>query len=195
MKKIKSLVIIAILCLCGTGAQAQDIKDILTGVAKTIIGDKATSKNSITGTWTYSGPACEFESDNFLSKAGAQTVTEKVNKRLAPIMKKTGINNIVFTINSDGTYTSALKKHTTKGTYTFDEKEKTITFTTSGGHSYTTYVVVTGNTMNMLFKADKLMEILKVISNTASNLSSSAAVINAVLGKYNGMRVGFELKK
>lgn len=49
--------------------------------------------------------------------------------------------------------------------------------------------------MNMLFKADKLMEILKVISNTASNLSSSAAVINAVLGKYNGMRVGFELKK
>ena len=110
-------------------------------------------------------------------------------------MKKTGINNIVFTINSDGTYTSALKKHTTKGTYTFDEKEKTITFTTSGGHSYTAYVVVTGNTMNMLFKADKLMEILKVISNTTSNLSSSAAVINAVLGKYNGMRVGFELKK
>lgn len=195
MKKIKSLVIIAILCLCGTGAQAQDIKDILTGVAKTIIGDKATSKSSIIGTWKYSGPACEFESDSFLSKAGAQTVTEKVNKRLAPIMKKTGINNIVFTINSDGTYTSALKKHTTKGTYTFDEKEKTITFTTSGGHSYTTYVVVTGNTMNMLFKADKLMEILKVISNTASNLSSSAAVINAVLGKYNGMRVGFELKK
>ncbi len=48
--------------------------------------------------------------------------------------------------------------------------------------------------MNMLFKADKLMEILKVISNTASNLSSSAAVINAVLGKYNGMRVGFELR-
>ena len=54
MKKIKSLVIIAILCLCGTGAQAQDIKDILTGVAKTIIGNKATSKSSITVTWKYS---------------------------------------------------------------------------------------------------------------------------------------------
>lgn len=195
MKKIKSLIIIAILCLCGTGAQAQDIKDILTGVAKTIIGDKATSKNSITGTWKYSGPACEFESDSFFSKAGAQTVTTKINNKLAPIMKRTGIDNVVFVINSDGTYTSSLKKYTTTGTYVFDEKGKTITFTTSGGHSYTTNVVVTGNTMNMLFNADKLMEILKVISNTASNINSSVAVLNKVLGKYSGMKVGFELKK
>ncbi len=110
-------------------------------------------------------------------------------------MKKTGINNIVFTINSDGTYTSSLKKYTTKGTYTFDETNKTITFKTSSGRSFTTYVVVTGSTMNMLVKADKLIDILKVISNSASSLSSSASVVSSVLGKYNGMKVGFALKK
>lgn len=195
MKRIRTSIVIALLCLCGTGAHAQDIKEILSGVVKTVIGDKATTKSSIVGTWKYSGPACEFESENFLSKAGGQAATTKINNTLAPIMKKTGINNVVFTINSDGTYTSSLKKYTTKGTYAFDETAKTITFKTSSGHSYTTYVVVTGSTMEMLFKADKLIEVLKVIGNTASSFSSSAAVVSTVLGKYNGMKVGFALKK
>lgn len=38
-------------------ANAQDLKSILTGVAKAVVGDKATTSSSIIGTWKYVGPA------------------------------------------------------------------------------------------------------------------------------------------
>ena len=195
MKHLKIVFSIIIMCLCTQAAQAQSVKDILTGVTKAVIGGKATSKSSITGTWKYSGPACEFESESLLAKAGGEAAATKIKNKVAPIMKKAGISDVTYTINSDGTYTSSLKKRTTKGTYKFDEKQKTITFTTSLGRSYTASVVTTGSTMSLLFNADKLMSAVKAISNATSGLSSSASVINSVLGKYSGMKVGFEMKK
>ncbi|MDY3945577.1 MAG: DUF4923 family protein, partial [Prevotella sp.] len=45
------------------------------------------------------------------------------------------------------------------------------------------------------FNADKLMTILKGISNTTATQSTTAATINALLKSYNGMRLGFKLKK
>jgi hypothetical protein len=195
MKNFKAIIIVAILCLCGTGAQAQSLKDLISGVAKTVVGNKATSESSIVGTWKYSGPACEFDSDNLLSKAGGTVATTKINNTLSPILKKAGLSNLTFTINSDGTYTSKIKKYTTSGTYTFDSSAKTITFKTSTGRSYTVNVVVTGSSMEMLVKANKLMDMLKTISSSASSLSSSVSVINTLLKNYNGMKVGFTLKK
>lgn len=194
MRHLKIVLALAMLCLCGTGAQAQSIKDILTGVTKAIVGDKATSKKSIVGTWRYSAPACEFESDNILSKAGGKAAAAKIEKKIAGVLK-TSVSGITYTINSDSTYTSKLKTRETKGTYSFNEKEKTITFTPTLGKAYTAYVTTTGSTMSLLFKADGLMSGLKAISNATSGLSSATSAISSVLGSYSGMRVGFEMKK
>lgn len=194
MKNLKIVFVIAMLCLCGTTASAQSIKDILTGVGKAIIGDKATSESSIQGTWVYSAPACEFESDNLLSKAGGKAAAAKIEKKMASVLKSS-VSGITYTINSDSTYTSKLKTRETKGTYSFDKEEKTITFTPSVGKAYTAYVTTTGSTMTLLFKADGLMNGLKAISNATSGLSSTASIVNSLLGKYSGMRIGFELKK
>lgn len=57
------------------------------------------------------------------------------------------------------------------------------------------YVTVTGNDMSMVFKADKLMSILKTITGAASKVNSTAATINSVAGAYDGLMLGFELKK
>ncbi len=195
MKNFKAIIIVAALCLCGTGAQAQSLKDVLSGVAKAVIGDKATTTSSIVGTWKYSGPACEFDSDNLLSKAGGQLAVTKINKKLTPILQKTGISNLSFTFNSDGTYSTKIKKYTTSGTYTFDENAKTITLKTSLGRTYTVNVVVSGSSMEMLIKTNKLMDVIKSLSNTASNASSTLSVINSLLKNYNGMKIGFTLKK
>ncbi len=195
MRKIKILFALALMCMLTANVQAQDIKDILSGVVSTVVGNKATTSSSVKGTWKYNGPACEFESSNLLSKAGGTAASTKIEKKVAPLLKTIGMTGIVYTFDGKGNYTSKIKKRETKGTYEFNEKEKTITFTPSVGKSYTAFVTTQGSTMSLTFNADKLMSTLKSISNATSSLSTTTSVLNSVLGTYDGMRIGFKLKK
>lgn len=195
MKKVKVLLAAAFFCMSATSIQAQSIKDILSGVISNVVGDKATTESSFKGTWKYSAPACEFKSDNLLAKAGGTAAAEKIENKVAPLLKSVGVNGIVYTFDGEGNYTSKIKKRVTKGTYKFDSKAKTITFTPTIGMAYTAHVAVQGSTMTLTFEADKLMTTLKTISNATSKLSTTAALINTLMNSYSGMRVGFELKK
>ena len=177
MKRIKFFLVAAMLLISASGVQAQSIGDLLTGLGKTLVGDKATTAASLKGTWTYTGPACEFESDNLLSKAGGSAVSTKIENKITPVLKKYGVHGIVYTFDGNGNYTTTIKKRTIKGTYTFDSKKKTITFKPHYGN------------------ADKLMHVLQTISNTAAKQNSTAATINTLMKSYNGMRLGFRLKK
>lgn len=195
MKKVRVLLAAAFFCMSATSIQAQSIKDILSGVISNVVGDKATTESSFKGTWKYSAPACEFKSDNLLAKAGGTAAAEKIENKVAPLLKSVGVNGIVYTFDGKGKYTSKIKKRVTEGTYKFDSKEKTITFTPTIGMAYTAHVAVQGSTMTLTFEADKLMTTLKTISNATSKLSTTAALINTLMNSYSGMRVGFELKK
>ena len=195
MTKVRVLLAAAFFCISATSIQAQSIKDILSGVISNVVGDKATTERSFKGTWKYNAPACEFESDNLLAKAGGTAAAEKIEKRVAPLLKSVGVNGIVYTFDGKGNYTSKIKKRVTEGTYKFDSKAKTITFTPTIGMAYTAHVAVQGSTMTLTFEADKLMTTLKTISNATSKLSTTAALINTLMNSYSGMRVGFELKK
>lgn len=195
MKKVRVLLAAAFFCMSATSIQAQSIKDILSGVISNVVGDKATTESSFKGTWKYSAPACEFKSDNLLAKAGGTAAAEKIENKVAPLLKSVGVNGIVYTFDGKGNYTSKIKKRVTEGTYKFDSKEKTITFTPTIGMAYTAHVAVQGSTMTLTFEADKLMTTLKTISNATSKLSTTAALINTLMNSYSGMRVGFELKK
>lgn len=195
MTKVRVLLAAAFFCMSATSIQAQSIKDILSGVISNVVGDKATTESSFKGTWKYNAPACEFESDNLLAKAGGTAAAEKIEKRVAPLLKSVGVNGIVYTFDGKGNYTSKIKKRVTEGTYKFDSKAKTITFTPTIGMAYTAHVAVQGSTMTLTFEADKFMTTLKTISNATSKLSTTAALINTLMNSYSGMRVGFELKK
>lgn len=195
MTKVRVLLAAAFFCMSATSIQAQSIKDILSGGISNVVGDKATTESSFKGTWKYNAPACEFESDNLLAKAGGTAAAEKIEKRVAPLLKSVGVNGIVYTFDGKGNYTSKIKKRVTEGTYKFDSKAKTITFTPTIGMAYTAHVAVQGSTMTLTFEADKLMTTLKTISNATSKLSTTAALINTLMNSYSGMRVGFELKK
>lgn len=195
MTKVRVLLAAAFFCMSATSIQAQSIKDILSGVISNVVGDKATTESSFKGTWKYNAPACEFESDNLLAKAGGTAAAEKIEKRVAPLLKSVGVNGIVYTFDGKGNYTSKIKKRVTEGTYKFDSKAKTITFTPTIGMAYTAHVAVQGSTMTLTLEADKLMTTLKTISNATSKLSTTAALINTLMNSYSGMRVGFELKK
>lgn len=194
MKRFKFFLAALMLLFTVSNVQAQSLGDLLSGIGKTVVGNKATSETSIKGTWKYSGPACLFESDNLLAKAGGSAASTKIENKIAPIVKNY-VNGIVFTFDGNGNYTSKLKTRVTKGTYTFDSKNKTITFKPAIGKAYIAYVAVTGSEMTLVFNANKLMSVLKTISNSAANTNSTASTINSLLKSYNGMRLGFRLKK
>ena len=198
MKKktlLKSIWILLVMCGVSANAGAQDLKSILSGVAKAVVGNKATTASSIIGTWTYSGPECQFESENLLAKAGGEMAAKEVEEKMIAVYHKVGMNNIRYTFNEDGTYSYQMKKRTVTGSYVFDDAAKTITMTGKLGLKTVAYVTVTGNDMSMVFKADKLMSILKTITGAASKVNSTAATINSVAEAYDGLMLGFELKK
>ena len=195
MKRIKFIFAAVMLLLSASGVQAQSIGDLLSGLGKTLVGDKATTATSLKGTWTYTGPACEFESDNLLSKAGGSAVSTKIENKIGPVLNKFGVNGIVYTFDGSGNYTTTIKKRTIKGTYTFDSKNKTITFKPTYGKAYTAYVSILGSDMTLVFNASKLMTTLQSISNVASKQNTTTATINSLMKSYNGMRLGFRLKK
>ena len=198
MKKktlLKSIWILLVMCGVSANAGAQDLKSILSGVAKAVVGNKATTASSIIGTWTYSGPECQFESENLLAKAGGEMAAKEVEEKMIAVYNKVGKNNIRYTFNEDGTYSYQMKKRTVTGSYVFDDAAKTITMTGKLGLKTVAYVTVTGNDMSMVFKADKLMSILKTITGAASKVNSTAATINSVAEAYDGLMLGFELKK
>ena len=198
MKKktlLKSIWILLVMCGVSANAGAQDLKSILSGVAKAVVGNKATTASSIIGTWTYSGPECQFESENLLAKAGGEMAAKEVEEKMIAVYNKVGMNNIRYTFNEDGTYSYQMKKRTVTGSYVFDDAAKTITMTGKLGLKTVAYVTVTGNDMSMVFNADKLMSILKTITGAASKVNSTAATINSVAEAYDGLMLGFELKK
>ena len=192
MKKktlLKSIWILLVMCGVSANAGAQDLKSILSGVAKAVVGNKATTASSIIGTWTYSGPECQFESENLLAKAGGEMAAKEVEEKMIAVYNKVGMNNIRYTFNEDGTYSYQMKKRTVTGSYVFDDAAKTITMTGKLGLKTVAYVTVTGNDMSMVFKADKLMSILKTITGAASKVNSTAATINSVAEAYDRLNL------
>ena len=55
----KFICMIALCCAVSVQADAQELKSILSGVAKAVVGDKATTATSIVGTWEYVAPDCQ----------------------------------------------------------------------------------------------------------------------------------------
>lgn len=191
----KVLCAVALMGMFSVQADAQDLKSILTGVAKAVVGDKATTSSSIIGTWKYVGPQCQFESESLLAKAGGEVAAKEVEEKMQTIYNKVGMSGCEYTFNEDGTYSYTLKKRTMSGTYTFDDKEKTITMKGKLGVKTVAHVTVTGSEMSLVFNADKLMSVLKTVTGAVSKVNSTAATINSVAGTYDGLMLGFDLKK
>lgn len=194
MKKL--VCIIALLCAVAVQADAQDLKSILSGVAKAVVGDKATTAASLVGTWDYVGPDCQLKGDDVLTNIGGEATGEEVEEKVEAIYNKTGLNTIQFTFNEDNTCSYTVKGKKVEGTYEFDADAKTVTIKAGKlGVKVTAHIVTLGSNMSFVFDADKILSVVKTITGVASKINSSAATINALASKFDGMMIGFELKK
>ena len=214
MKKLMKTALVAgvLLGAWAPEIQAQSLKDILNSktvqnAVTAVTGGQKMSMDNLVGTWTYSQPSVQLEGDNVLKDITGSVAATEAEKKLQEYCSKVGIEEGMFnyTFQADSTFTSQLKKGSLKGAYTFDAEAKTITFTYSllGGKSkwsgsqkfnqLTARVVMQGNEMSLLFDADKLLKFLSTVA-TLTN-SSSLKAITKLANEYEGMLLGFELKK
>ena len=194
MKKL--VCIIALLCAVSVQADAQSLKDILSGVAKAVVGDKATTEASLIGTWDYVGPDCQLKGDDVLKNLGGEAAGEEIEKKMAPIYEKAGLNTIQYTFHEDKTCSYSIKGKKVEGTYEFDAEAKTVTIKAGKlGVKTTAHIVTLGSNMSFVFDADKILSVVKTITGAVSSLNSSTSTVNKLVEQFNGMMIGFELKK
>ncbi|MBR4922691.1 MAG: DUF4923 family protein [Bacteroidaceae bacterium] len=194
MKKI--VCIMALLCAFTVQANAQKWKDVLSGVVQTVVGDKATTETSLIGTWNYVGPDCQLKGDDILKNIGGVAAGEEVEKKMEALYVKTGLNTIQYTFNEDNTCSYTIKGKKIEGTYEFDPEAKTVTITTGRfGVKTVANVVTLGSNMSFVFDANKIFSVVKTITGVASTVNTSASAINQLIEQFDGMMIGFELKK
>lgn len=196
-KSIISVALTAAWLLLPVTGQAQSLKDLFNKENVEKVINAVTDKNTadMTGTWTYTGAAIEFESDNLLMKAGgtvaATTAENKLNEQLSKIGIKAG--QMSFTFETDSTFSVKLKSRTLKGTYNYDAAEKQVTMKFVRLININAKVNCTSNNMDLLFKSDKLLDLIAFLSNKSSN--TTLKTIGSLANSYDGMTVGFSLEK
>lgn len=199
------VVAISILLSVSGQAYGQSLKDILNSSAvkdavTSVTGGKKLTVENLTGTWTYTNPAVRLEGDNALKNVAGSVAAGELEKKLKSYCAKVGIVEGMFNyvFNSDSTFTNALKKKTLKGSFSVNPEEKTVELKYAlGGKlkvtTLTAHVVISGDELSLLFNADKLLAFLSKVSSLSDN--STMQLVNKLTSEYDGMMLGFELKK
>ena len=198
MKKyVLSLAVVSALLLVTTDVQAQSWKDLFNkdNIEKGVNAVTGNQTIDMTGTWTYSGSAIEFESDNLLQKAGGAAAAAVAEKKLDEQLAKVGIKDgqVSFTFNADSTFTSTVGKRTMTGTYSYDATDKVVHLRYFKLLNMNAKVNCTSTNMDLLFNSDKLLKLIAFISSKSS--STTLKTISSLADSYDGMMLGFALKK
>lgn len=202
----KTLVVVAAIFFAEQTASAQSLKDILGKVKdnSTVsdIVEKVTgidiSKGDIKGTWSYTGSAVKLESEDLMKSAAAGVAATQIEKKLDEYLAKAGLKTgtFSFTFNEDNTFTTTVKGKNFNGTYTFSEEEDSINLKYGknlGSTGITATAQLNGSTLELLFKADKLLDLIGKLTAASSN--ATLKTISTLAGQYDGMKIGLELQK
>lgn len=202
----KSIIIASALFLAGNIASAQTLKDILGKAAKNStvsdIVEKVTgvnlSKGDIKGTWNYTGSAVRLESEDILKTAAAGAAATQIEKKLDEYLAKAGLKTgtFNFTFNEDNTFATTVKGKSFNGTYSLSEDGKTLNLKygkTLNSTGITATAQINASTFELLFKADKLLDLIGKL--TAATNNTTLKTIGTLAGQYDGMKIGLELQK
>ena len=202
----KAIIVAAALCFAGANADAQSLKDILnkaansstvTDILEGVTGIKL-SQGDIKGTWTYTGSAVKLESSELIKSATASVAATQIEKKVDEYLGKIGLKGgaFSFTFNEDNTFSTTVKGKTFKGAYSLSEDGTTINMRYGknlGSTGITATASISNSTLELLFKADKLLELIGKLTATSNN--TTLKTIGTLAGQYDGMKIGLELQK
>ncbi len=204
MRKLLSSSLTLLLLMACSSASAISLGDIVNSstvetVVSTITGGTTVSSSSLAGTWNYDSSAVKLESDSTLTEAAGSLVTSQIETKLDSIFAKVGITSSLFsfTFGSDNSFSCTCKSKSLSGTYVVDSDSKiTLTFSAVGTvniGSVSAYTSLSTSTLSLLFDADKLLAIVSAVTSSTDN--STLSSIDSLLSNYDGVKVGFDLKK
>lgn len=199
MRKIYLLLVAVVSMLvvsCGNMNQvlsAIQNGSVVNAITSVIGLDKVSAQNLI-GSWTYSGPGCAFTSENLLAKAGGEVAAAQIEEKVKPYYQQVGISasNTQITFKQDGTFSSKIAGTNFSGTYTFDESSQQIKLK-GMLLSINCYTKREINGISILFEAKKLLTVLQTMSALSGN--SNLQTIGDLSKQYDGVRVGFDMKR
>ena len=177
------------------GGSSSTAGNVINGILNNVIGSSTFKKADLcASTWKYSKPGCAFTSENLLAKAGGEVAASKIESKLAGYYQKAGFSssNTYFKFNEDGSFESKIDGKSWKGTYTFDEKTHAIQMK---GLLLSISGFATRNTsgISLLFESKKLLTLVQTLTALSGNTTLST--IGNISKNYDGVRVGFDLKK
>jgi len=180
-----------------TGATTGAATGILGNILGNLLGASSTLKQAdLVGTWNYTGPDCVFESENLLMQAGGAVAATKIESKLSAALGKVGIKagSCSFTFKADNTYSAVISGRNIAGNYTLDAANKKLTMTYLGGMAtMNPQIVKSGNSISLLYEADKLLTLASGISAVSG--STSMKTLGNLLSQYDGLLVGIQLQK
>ena len=176
-------------------AQSGQNNSLIGNLLASVTGNLTTTQANLVGTWVYSAPSVQFESENLLSQAGGTTVATSLENKLQSIYNMVGIapGKMAFQFSADGKVNYILGSRVIEGTYTFDRANKMITIMgPSGRNPLKAYVTVSGNSMSLCFDSSKVLGLFSSLSSQLSGYSNTMSNIGSLAGNYNGMKTGFK---
>ncbi|EJX01887.1 hypothetical protein EVA_10007 [gut metagenome] len=149
----------------------------------------------MTGTWRFTGSAIELKADNILNQAGGDVAATLAEKKLNEQLAKHGITEgkLSFTFQADSTFQAKLNNRNMDGTYSYDETSRLINLKFNKLLNLQTKITCTSTHMDMLFNSDKLLKLITFLSSKSK--STTLKSISSLTENYNGMMLGFSLKK
>lgn len=168
-------------------------KDAANAIAS-VIGLTKVTEADLVGAWKYSAPGCAFTSDKLLAKAGGEVVAGQIKEKLDPYYKRFGVKaaNTCFTFAEDKSFSGKIFGFPLSGTYTYDASKsmiqmKTLLLTLNG------YVKKNVDGIAFLFDADKLLDLMQMVASVSND--TTLATIGELSKQYDGVKIGFDMKK
>lgn len=206
MKTLKLIVFGIVAMMAGTSSvYADSLKDLfgnkgLGDLVNAVTGNGDIQLNSLEGTWKATGPAVVLRSGDALEQAGGSAVASLAENKLMPYYEKLGLEGSTVTFDASGNYTMTVKGKAIKGRLIKnDDGTFTLSLTQNEKlklgklNSFTTYVQKTSNTLALTVDVKKLLEVLKLVANTADLETINTAI--KLLENYDNVCLGLRFSK
>jgi len=181
-------------CGAGTFLQTMGSGGTVGNIFTSVIGLDKVSEKGLIGTWRYDSPGVAFTSENLLAKAGGEVAATKVEQELAPYFQQVGISsqNTSVIFNEDKTFRATIAGKSWSGTWTFDEASAKVTLQ-GLLLSVNCYAKREYGGIALLFESKKLLTVLQALATLSGN--STAQKVGDLSKNYDGIRLGFDMKK
>lgn len=174
-----------------TNGGSSDANSLISGVVGQLVGGLIAPK-TIEGSWVYSEPTIQFESESLLAKAGGAVATEKIVEKVKPYYEKMGVvkGAVAIKFNSDNTCSYSFGGKTYNGTYVYNKETNVVEMHDGYGVKIiSAYATVSAKSLAISFDATKLLTLFQTLG--ASSTNTTVVGLTTLSKSFTGMKAGF----